>query len=470
MSEHKQMHILNQRQMSWMMATVLISGGLVSLPKILLEIGKQDSWFSQALGVGYAIFMAYFYALCAKKFPGKHLFDIVFLLCGRWFGGFLNALHLFYLWMVLIRDTRSFADFMNSTLLLKTPEEITFLLFILVLMYYSKSSVEVIARVNDLMFPLFVVVLFVLPLLLTNEFSFERLEPVLGSGFAQVIESNILPLGWFGDMIVAGAFLHTLSVSRQIRSALTFAVSLSGVGLSLLLFMCICVLGSTVAGRMMYPNFTLVEQIHITDYLDRLELVMFSVWLPSFLLKVSFLYTAFIIGLNSFTKRTKQNLYSRQLGWFLVVTTAMAFHSVVEVFDFGNFGSLFTLGFIQFPFTMFLFVLLLRSKHDEGERKTDEEIRQKERERRDDPNTKWIDRMTGRTWFVITLSCLGCSFVFIIVGAALGRDNAWIGATCGILYSVSMLMMMVASYLEMRQVRLTSLKPELKQKQEQKLA
>ncbi|MBL0385316.1 endospore germination permease [Tumebacillus sp. ITR2] len=470
MAERKQVHMLNQRQFAWMIATVLISGGLVSLPKSLMELAKLDAWFSQALGMAYAFYIAYFLCQCARRFPGKNLFEINFLLCGRFGGGLINALFLFFIWMVLVRDTRGFADFMNSTLLLKTPEEFTILMFLLVVVYYCKSSVEVAARVNDLMFPLFMVVLFGMPFLLTNEFSFARLEPILGHGFPTVLVGNLLPMGWYGDTLIMGAFLHTITASRQIHSAVKFGVTLAGVGLTLLMFICICVLGSTVAGRMMYPNYTLVEQIHITDYLDRLELVMFSVWLPSFVLKVCFIFTAFLIGLNSFTKRTTLNLYCRQFGWLLLTTTAMAFHSVVEVFDFGNYGSILLVVGMQLPITILLFILLARQKRDHRERQTDLEIQAKEQERRNGPDAKWYDRVRMKTWALCSLGGLAFCFVCIGLGALLGRDIAKVGWTCGVVYVLVMFVLLFSTYMEMRQVRLSSVKPEIKQKRERKLA
>jgi spore germination protein (amino acid permease) len=359
---------------------------------------------------------------------------------------------------------------MNSTLLLRTPEEFTILLFILVLVYYCKSSVEVAARVNDMMFPLFLFVLFSFPFLLVNEFSFERIEPILGSGVSTVGLANLLPVGWYADLLVLGAFLHTISTSRQIQTAIKFGVSLSAVGLTMLLFLCITVLGSSVAGRTMYPNYTLVEQIHITDYLDRLELVLFSIWLPTFILKCCYIFTALIIGLNSFTRRDDQKFYAKQVGWFLQITTAMAFHSVVEVFEFGNYGAVFTVAAMQIPFLLLVFVLLMRRKTAAVELEADRATREQEQQERADLDKPRISRVRSKTWSLLTHALIATCASVILIGGFFGADSAMIGGFCGLIYALSLLGTLFTTYMELRKVRTASLKPEQHKKQEQKLA
>ena len=90
-------------------------------------------------------------------FPKMNIFEISKHLLGRWGGTVVNLFILFHFWQIVVRDISSVSRF-NSTLLLhNTPLEILILLPCLLLIYFGKSSVEVIARVNDLFYPLFVI-------------------------------------------------------------------------------------------------------------------------------------------------------------------------------------------------------------------------------------------------------------------------------------------------------------------------
>lgn len=467
----KHVHMLNERQLAWMIITILISGGLMSLPRTLIQIARLDAWFAQVGGLLFAMFVAFFFFQCARKFPRKNLFEVTFELCGRYVGGAINAVFIGYIWMSLIRDIREFADFINSTLLMKTPLEFTILLLVMVMVYYCKSSVEVVARVNDLMIPVFLLVQFALPLLLTNEFSTTRLEPILGNGIVNVLEGNVLSIGCYGDLLVVGAFLHTLTTSRQVHTALKHGIVAAAFGLTLPLLLCISVLGSTVSARTMYPVYTMVEQIHITDYLDRLELVMLSVWLPLYVLKCCFLLTAILVGFNAFTGQHNQQLYAKQVGWFLQVTTALAFRSVVETFDYGNFGTLLIALGIQMPLYLVLLVLLMRHETDPAERKADQVLREQEQEdekKYQEQQSSWFNSVRRKTWSRWTVGLLGICAAFLIAGGIMGKDWSIVGSICGFGYVGALLVMLVTTYMEMSKIRAAATK--LKQSDQRKEA
>lgn len=96
---------------------------------------------------------------------------------GRFAGTVINLIMLFHFWQIVMRDISSVSRFSTTLLLHNTPLEILTLLPCLLLIYFGKSSVEVIARVNDLFYPLFVITVLSMPLLLSNEFYLRSLHP-----------------------------------------------------------------------------------------------------------------------------------------------------------------------------------------------------------------------------------------------------------------------------------------------------
>ena len=46
----------------------------------------------------------------------------------------------------------------------------------------------------------------------------------------------------------------------------------------------------------------MVQQVHITDFLDRVDLFIMSLWLPNVFIKYILLYLSILVGLASFTK------------------------------------------------------------------------------------------------------------------------------------------------------------------------
>jgi spore germination protein KB len=216
--DHKQ--IINQRQLSWLTASIISSGGILCLQNELIRIGEHDAWFCYLLPLGYLFLIASFFAYLAKQFPHKHIFEISQLLLGRWGGTCLNIVLLLHFWMIVIRDICLLSKFTNTVLLERTPIEILVLLPCLVLLYFGRTSVEVISRVNDLFYPLFVITIALMPLLLSNEVRLALLKPVLTTQPQNILSGSFLAFGGVGDIFVLGAFMHTLYNANQIRSSI----------------------------------------------------------------------------------------------------------------------------------------------------------------------------------------------------------------------------------------------------------
>lgn len=445
--------IINHRQLSWLIGVVLISGGLISLPKAIIEAAKIDGWLSQAFPVLYGLLIAWLFCYLAKKFPGKNLFEIAFTVGGKWGGSLINLLFFLHLFLVIVRDISLITSFLNTTLLLRTPAEVIGLLFIFVAVYYMNTSTEVTARVNDLVFPMLVLLILSLPIMLSNEFTFTRIEPIMGHGFAPILKANLLAFGWYGDVMVIGAFLHTLNNARQIHAAIRHGVVLAGLAMSLLVFVAIVVLGSSVGGRLLYTNYTLVEQIHITDFLDRLELLLFSVWLPAVFLKVIFKCHAFLNLLSAFQGNRNHRLYAKQAGWFLLVASIASFHSVTEVFTFSNYGEIVMVIALNFP--AYLALLLLSRGKGEGHRTDEESVEEPEHENGPSPKKNgdkgnWFSRIHLHTWMRWTNGLLVAGAGAVVTGAWLGDDFSWIGLSAGAAYGICLPLATVTSFLELR--------------------
>ena len=456
--------MVNHRQFAWLTCVLMGAGGLVSLPKALVSAAEQDAWLVEMGGALYGLGVCAFFGYLSRRFPQKNLYEIAQIVAGKWGGNLLNLMSLFYLWMVLVRATRGFADFLNSTLLERTPEEISIYMFSIVLIYYGVTSLEVTARVGDFIIPLFLLFMWSLPLMLSNEFSLERLEPIMSIGPVVFSKASLMPMGWFSDVIVLGAFLHMLRNSRQLHSALRHGVMLATMTLTIVLFTVIAVLGTSMGQRAMYPAYLLVEQVHITDYLDRVELLMFSVWLPAYLIKCSVVFIAFVHCLSSFTGQRKgHGLYAKQAGWFIIITTFLAFRNVTEVFNFGNYGSMICTLVLQVPCVLAILLLARRKKFDS--RDPDQEYYDSlDREALPRDKGKGLRyrliRISPHAWFKTTNWLVVLILLLLAGGQLVGMDLPLLGRTCAITYIIVLLGAVFSSYMEMlsKKERLTILR------------
>lgn len=430
---HKQ--VVNHRQIAWLVGSVLMTGMMISLLRSIVQVARMDAWFSQILPIFYAFLIAYVLSGLVEAYPGKNIFEILFIIGGKWIGGTINLLILFYIWIILALDIKVAADFLHISLLPTTPMEIILLVFVLLLMYYGKTSLEVAARVNEFYFPLFFIMWISLYFLLMNEYNVERLEPILTSSLDRIVISNLFPLGVYGDIFLFGAFLHAIVEPRLFHAAMKHGIIIVGFMTTILLLVLLGVLGFIIVGRLNFPIHILVQQIHVTDFLDRVEIILFSVWFPAFTTKVTVTYLAFLVGVGSFGGQRHYNTFNAPCGWFMAVSSILGFPNVVQNDQFISYSlPMIVLGF-QLPLALFLLIHVRRKNKGREQSLIPE-------------GTKLYRFYRSMVWGTI-ICLIGCVIV-ILIGDFLKDKSAIGGIVTALVYIALLLTALFTSYGEMQ--------------------
>lgn len=329
---------ISQRQFTYLLASMFIITSLINLPSVLVGLAGGDAIFSLIIPTVYALLIAAFYVWLAKLYPNKNLFEISNQIFGRVFGGALNLMILVHIWFIFMRDVRLFNFFVKVTLLPNTPTEIVLLLFFLVLMYYGESSIEIAARVNELIYPILLFSQLLLPLLLMNQFSIYRFEPFFVHSSAMMLADGALSSSWYGDIVVLGAFLHTIGNHKHLRSGARLAIMLGTFTILLFTQLSIQVFGTHLTSHQVYPAFSLTLQMYLNDFLDRLEQPFFWLYFPAVVIGTTITFIAMMIGIASFSQTRKYASFSTSFGILMLITCVLAFQGSVDVNLFANYG------------------------------------------------------------------------------------------------------------------------------------
>jgi spore germination protein KB len=430
---HKQ--VVNHRQIAWLVGSVLMTGMMISFLRSVVQVARMDAWFSQILPIFYALFIACVLSGLVEAYPGKNIFEILFIIGGKWIGGAINLLILFYIWIILAIDIKGAADFLHISLLPTTPLEVILLVFVLLMMYYGKTSLEVAARVNEFYFPLYFIMCISLYFLLINEYNVERLEPILTSSLDRIVVSNFLPVGVYGDIFLIGAFLHAIVEPRLFYAAMKHGVIIVGFGTTIMLLVLLGVMGFIIAGRLNFPIYILVQQIHVTDFLDRVEMILFSVWFPAFTIKVIVAYLAFLVGVGSFGGQRHYNTFNAPCGWFIVVSSIFAFPNVAHIDQFISYSLPLIVLVFQLPLAIFLLIHVRRKNKGREQSLIPE-------------GTKLYRFYRSMVW--ITTFCLSGCVLVILIGDFFKDKSAVGGVTTAVVYIALLLIALLTSYGEMQ--------------------
>jgi len=418
---------LNHRQTAWLSATLLCSGSsFLMFFQNVAKVAGGDARFSQLLPIGYAFFMAAVFAELARAYPGKTLFEIVMLVCGKWVGRAINVILLVYLWIVITIDLNGIAHFLKSSLLPRTPLGIIVMMLILMLMTYRR--VEVAASINELCFPFYFFSIILMALLLNNEYLYGKLEPLLTESLFHIFAGNYMSVGMYGDLFILGAFLPAFSHPRISFVSMKHGVLLANFLLTLVGVITLGVMGRHITGVLSYPSWSLVQEVRLTDFLDRLEIYMLTVWFPVFTVKAVLTYLAIQVGLGSLSAVRQYSVYNPALGTLLISLVTLGFQEARELQDFLGYSYTAVTLVIQLPLLLGLFLCAKMRRSD-----------------RDNPS---IPKQRKAAW-ICNASLLGCAAT-ILVGKILYKAYFSFGFSLLFLYFALILTALISSYAEMQ--------------------
>ncbi|OCT11567.1 hypothetical protein A8709_05610 [Paenibacillus pectinilyticus] len=447
--------IINQRQLSWLASSIVTSGGILTLQNVLIRVNQMDAWFSYIFAILYVFLIASFFGYMAKLYPNKNIFEISKEVLGQWGGTCVNLLILFHFWQIVVRDVSSLSRYSTTLLLHATPLEILILLNFLLLMYFGKTSVEVIARVNDLFYPLFVITIMIMPLLLSNEFYLRLTTPVLTMPLQHWASTSILTLGSAGDIFILGAFLHMLYNSNHVKSAIRHGSLLGFFLLTLILFSIIAVLGPKMPANFTYPSYNLVQMIHVTDFLDRLDLIVMMIWFPTVTCKVIAIYLALLIGISSLFRERNYPLINKPIALLLTLSACLSFKSTTELLAFSNFSSpVIVLAYQPLIIVVILVVGAIKKRKSQNAATSASEVTQTPKQPSQNAG-KLSQRLTYSNWLwggnVLLILCVMC----VLIGHMFSERVPIIGMICAVGFGLCLLLSTLTTYMELTKLKQT---------------
>jgi spore germination protein len=255
---------------------------------------------------------------------------------------------------ILVRDIRTVVDFINLALLPTTPLWVLSALSVFTIVLIAHGGVETLGRMTELYAPILITVIVLVPFVLLKEFDETLLMPYFKVDFLGVAQGSWFVVAYIGE-IIALPFLFT---GRTFQ----FKYGLKGLllGTSLLLILVVSaqfILGTHLIIRTLYPTYELVRQLKITDFLDRFDLPLVGIWLPSMLTKIA--YSLFLVchGLKRIVPDLPARLSVSSIGVLGFVCSFWFFQNAIQLFNFNRTWTVIALFFEVFIPIMLFFVL-----------------------------------------------------------------------------------------------------------------
>ncbi|MFE5320020.1 GerAB/ArcD/ProY family transporter [Paenibacillus sp. NPDC056579] len=268
-------------QMGFLLFSIMVGVGILSLPQAIATKSGVDGWMSIIIGGIAAAAITIVMAKLGVRFPDKGLTEYGPILLGRIGGTFLCIIFIVYFLCFVSIVVRVYADVTKLFLLDKTPIEVIIMVSFLVSTYIVQLGINPIARFNQLVQPVAVILLFMVLILTFGEVDLGENLPILGDGFMPVLRS--IPTTFFSflgfEMILF--LLPLMDDQRSVTTSIIRVFSFVTALYVIIVVVCVGILGAKEVSYVNYPTLAIAKNIILPgSFVERLESVMMLAWIP----------------------------------------------------------------------------------------------------------------------------------------------------------------------------------------------
>jgi spore germination protein KB len=183
-------------------------------------------------------------------------------------------------------------------------------LFILTVIYILSLGLEVLARLSELMLPVFLLLGILLYVLIaaSGEVDFSQLKPVLSEGMKPVISAAFPSVVNFpfGEIAVFLMFLNLVDYKPKTRIISFIALGASGLMIMLSTIMMISVLGVDYVSNSTFPLYDMMKIINVMEIFTNLDVIV-GIWMfIGGIFKMSLYFYAGILAFKSLFNTTNE--------------------------------------------------------------------------------------------------------------------------------------------------------------------
>ncbi|WP_432776513.1 endospore germination permease [Brevibacillus gelatini] len=301
---------------TWQLIAILISsiigGAILTLPRTASAELQEVGWLGPIASGVIAFFPLMAMVYLSKQYPGLTFVEYGPLVFGgRRYPRLGNILNIPWMLMFLLFQflntamvARGFGEIIVTSILLDTPLEAILLTLFLMVLYLCMHELEVLVRVNELLFPIMFVPIIIIPYVTINSANWENLLPLHIDSWQSLASTAfgtfMLYTGFELMMIYFGLAMPGARISLVAWSGLSFAA----VSYVLTTIAGIVVFGYEELQHLIWPTLEMVKTARRTGWiLERLEAAFLTIWMASIFTTFGNMYYSMIYAIRLWLKK-----------------------------------------------------------------------------------------------------------------------------------------------------------------------
>ncbi|QRG69252.1 GerAB/ArcD/ProY family transporter [Brevibacillus choshinensis] len=296
---------------TWQLITILISSmigvGILSLPRTVTTKLHEMGWVAPVIGGVIAIFPLMAILYLSKEYPGLTFVEYSPRILGKSGSPKLGRL-LCYPWMFLFFSfqflnaamvARGFGEVVVTAVLLETPLEATLIGLFLIVLFLCMHEIDVLVRVNELLFPIMLIPIFLVPYVSLTAADWNNLLPIHIESWSDALKAGINTFSLYTGYELLLVYYGLVIPGAKIGLATWFGLVFTIVSYALTAVAGIVVFGYEELQLMIWPTLEMVKTAQRTGwFLERLESAFLAIWVASVFTTLGNMYYTTIYGLR----------------------------------------------------------------------------------------------------------------------------------------------------------------------------
>lgn len=281
---------------------IVINELVLNVPSmVILPVGTGSTLnilFVSALAIFFTIIICKLF----KPFTGKDILEISEYVGGKSLKIIIGILFILFFILISSLSVRYLANSLKIVYFNNSPLIFILLFFLFPALFINKYGLKTISGVNLIFIPILIISLVFLLIFSYNNFTIERIFPILGKGFKETFITGASNLFAFTGLAYLYFIPPLLKNSKDFKSISIFSVIISS----------LCLIFSVISLVMTFPAVTTTDELlsiylltrllEFGQFLERLDAVFILIWIVAL---ISFLGLTFFYILKIFKSLTK---------------------------------------------------------------------------------------------------------------------------------------------------------------------
>ncbi|EON70378.1 GerAB/ArcD/ProY family transporter [Lysinibacillus sphaericus] len=292
--------IIGARQFTILVFLYSIGTAVLVIPAVMVGEVKQDAWISSTVGVVLSFLVIKLFISLANRTPNLSFVEANKKILGKFIGKLTAVGFIIMTFISASQLLYYIGSFLQTEVMPETPPVTFAILVNLALIYATYLGIEVFARSAEILLPVFSLLFLIFVICISPEIDVKNVQPILETTASPFISGTIifmsihsLPL-----IVLLMIFPSAINEHKSAQKGFYIGTIAGGAVLTIIIVLCILVLGVTSTSSRTFPSYALAQRISIGNFLQRIEVVMAFIWFISIFIRLYLYFYATVKGLG----------------------------------------------------------------------------------------------------------------------------------------------------------------------------